>query len=262
MTGGRRSLMMTRTIAYSAVLLLCVPASFPLAENTTDATEIVRRADEKMRGRTSRTELTMRVVRPDWTRTVSMKAWSRGRDYSMILITAPAKERGQVFLKRKTEMWNWLPSISRMIKIPPSMMSQSWMGSDYTNDDLLKESSVVVDYTHAVTGGDTVDGYACHRVELTPKPDAAVVWGKVVMWISRDEHYQLRIEHYDEDGEPVSTETLSAVRKIGNRTIPTHMEILPAGKPGRKTVLDITSAVYDEPVREAFFSQQNMKRVR
>lgn len=248
--------------AVTAIALLCMVFIFPGAAEPLDASAIVAAADEKMRGKTSCSEITMQVKRPKWTRTVSMKSWSKGRDFSLILITAPAKEKGQVFLKRKKEMWNWVPSISRMIKIPPSMMSQSWMGSDYTNDDLLKESSIVNDYTHTITGTDTIDTYACHRIKLIPKPDAAVVWGKVIMWISIKEYYQLRIEQYDEDNELVSTETLSDIKKLGDRTIPTHMEIIPADKPGNRTILDITRITYDEPIQESFFSQQNMQRVR
>jgi outer membrane lipoprotein-sorting protein len=246
------------------LILFCILAALfhSEASDRPDASAIVAKADEKFRGKSSTSEMTMKIVRPDWTRTVSMKSWSKGRTYSLILITAPAKEKGQVFLKRGNEMWNWVPSIDRMIKVPPSMMSQSWMGSDYTNDDLLKESSIVVDYTHVIKGTDTIDGYSCHVIELTPKPDAAVVWGKIIMWITREGYDELKVEHYDEDGELVTTELLSTLKKMGDRTIPTHMEIVPAGGSGKKTVLDISSAEFDKPIEESFFSQQNMKRLR
>jgi len=238
-----------------AVFLTCI------SEADSKATELVRLSDKKMRGATSILSMTMKVIRPDWTRTVSMKAWSRGRSYSLILITAPAKEKGQVFLKRKNEMWNWVPSIGRMIKLPPSMMGQSWMGSDYTNDDLLKESSIVVDYTHEIAGEDTVEGMRCFRVNCIPKPEAAVVWGKIVMWITPDEHLQLRIKQYDEDMELINEETLSHIRTMGDRRIPTHMEIVPVQKKGHKTTLDIEKAVYNSPLSEDFFSQRNMKHL-
>ena len=101
------------------------------------AEEIIKKADEKMRGKTNTSVMVMEIIRPTWKRSVSMKSWGRGMDFSMTYITAPAKDKGQVFMKRKTEMWNWMPSIGRMIKIPASMMSQGWMGSDYTNDDIL-----------------------------------------------------------------------------------------------------------------------------
>ncbi|MGK7371085.1 MAG: outer membrane lipoprotein-sorting protein, partial [Candidatus Halalkalibacterium sp. M3_1C_030] len=108
-----------------------------------DATEIVKRADEKMRGESSRAEITMEIIRPTWSRSISMKAWSLGMDYSLILVTAPARDEGTAYLKRGNEIWNWLPDINRTIKMPPSMMSQSWMGSDFSNNDLVEESSIV-----------------------------------------------------------------------------------------------------------------------
>jgi outer membrane lipoprotein-sorting protein len=113
-----------------------------------DAIEIVKKADEKMRGKTSQAEMTIKTTRPTWTREMTVKTWIKGNDYAMILIQAPARDKGTVFLKRKKEVWNWLPTVERSIKLPPSMMSQSWMGTDFTNDDLVKESSIVEDYTH------------------------------------------------------------------------------------------------------------------
>ena len=123
------------------------------------AKEIVNKANDLMRGKSSYSEVTMHIVRPKWERTLSFKAWSKGTKYSMIYITAPAKEKGQVFLKRDKEMWNWIPSIGRTIKIPPSMMMQSWMGSDMTNDDLVKESSIVEDYNQKLIGSEELKGY-------------------------------------------------------------------------------------------------------
>ena len=120
------------------------------------AKEIIDKADKKNRGETSQGTMSMKIVRPEWERNVEMKSWSKGDDYFLIYITAPAKDKGQVFLKRKKEMWNWVPSIERMIKIPPSMMMQSWMGSDFTNDDLVKQSSIVNDYTHTLLGEETI----------------------------------------------------------------------------------------------------------
>ncbi len=133
----------------------------------------------------ARAQQRMTIVRPTWTRKVSMKTWSLGNDYYMILITAPAQDKGQVFLKRHTEMWNWMPSISRIIRIPPSMMGQNWMGSDFTNNDLVKANSIVDDYTHTLLGNETIEGYDCYKIQLFPKPDAAVVWDKIIVWIAK-----------------------------------------------------------------------------
>src|SRR5690242_7059429 len=114
------------------------------------AKEVIKKMDDKMQGSSNRSVMKMSVIRPEWKREVTMKGWSLGREYSLILITSPARDKGQVFLKRKTEMWNWQPSIDRVVKLPPSMMLQSWMGSDFTNDDLVKQSSIVEDYNHTL----------------------------------------------------------------------------------------------------------------
>ncbi len=229
---------------------------------TTDIREIVKKADEKLRGTSSIGEVTMTIQRPSWERTLSMKNWTLGTEYSLILITAPAKEKGQVFLKRESEMWNWLPSIDRMIKIPPSMMMQSWMGSDFTNDDLVKESSIVKDYTHKLVGEETIENYPCYKVELIPLEDAPVVWGKIYMWISQDEFLWLKAEFFDEDGFLVNTEILTDVKKMDDRIIPTRMEMIPADKEGHKTIMTFDKIDFEVPIKDSFFSIQNMKRIR
>ncbi len=240
-------------------LILLIVAS---GVNAQDIKEIIRQADEKFRGSSSQGEMTMIIERPSWSRTVSMKNWSLGNEYSIIYITAPAKEKGQVFLKRKKEMWNWVPNIERMIKIPPSMMMQSWMGSDFTNDDLVRESSLVKDYTHKLLGEETFEGYDCYKVELIPLDDAPVVWGKVLMWVSKDDHFWLKGEYYDEDGTLVNTEILSEIKQMDDRKMPTHLEMIPADEEGHKTILIFKNMKFNIKINELFFSQQNMKRIR
>ncbi len=237
-------------------------AIFPLVVFSQNAKEIVKRANDLIMGKTSRGTSKMIVVRPDWTREVTMKTWSKGRDYYLILITAPAREKGQVFLKRKNEMWNWLPSIGRLIKLPPSMMMQSWMGSDFTNDDLLKHSSIVDDYNHTIIGEENVSGYDCWKIELIPKPDAAVVWGKILMWISKKGDYMLKTEYYDEAGELKNTQYGSEIKEAGGRVLPTVLTMVPADKPGYKTVFKLIEIEFNKPIPESFFSLKNIKRVR
>lgn len=227
-----------------------------------DAKTIVQKANDLAIGKTSQGTNTMTLVRPDWTRDVTMKIWSKGLDYYMILITAPAREKGQVFMKRHNEMWNWVPSINKMIKIPPSMMSQSWMGSDFNNDDLLKESSIVKDYTHTIIGSDTVGGFDCYKIELIPKPEAAVVWGKIITWISKKEYYQLKAEYYDESEELINKQIASEVEQLGDRKLPSKMVMMPVDKPGNQTILKMVEMVFDKDIPDNFFSQQNMKKVR
>ncbi len=232
------------------------------AQDNPTAKEIIDRADELMRGNSSYAEMTMKIIRPKWERTLSFKAWAKGTDFSLIYITEPAKERGQVFLKRDKEMWNWVPSIERMIKIPPSMMMQSWMGSDMTNDDLVKESSIVKDYHHTLMGTETVEGYNCFKILLKPHEDAPVVWGKIISWISKDEYFTLKNEYYDEDGYLVNRELLSKIKNVGDRVIPTYFEIIPVEKEGQKTTMEFTHVKFNVSIEGDFFSIQNMRRVR
>jgi len=249
-----------KLITIHLITLMLFIVSPSLAQN---ATEIVKKADEKWNGeKSSHSKMTMKVIRPTWERTIEFKSWTLDKDYALTLITSPPKEKGQTFLKRKTEMWNWMPTINRMIKLPPSMMADGWMGSDYTNDDILKESSMVVDYTHKITGSETIDGWKCWNIEMTPKEDAAVVWGKVIRWISKEEYMMMKSEYYDEYGDLVKTEFASDVKMMDNRKIPTKIEVVPSDKDNQKTVVIITNIKFNIDINESFFSQQNMKRVR
>ena len=125
-----------------------------------------------------------------------MKVWSLEPEYALVYITEPAKEKGMVTLKMDKEVWNWVPNIQRIIKIPPSMMLQSWMGSDFTNDDLVRQSSIVEDYNHKIISEEEYQGYDCYKIEMVPKPDAGVVWGKIITWISKKEYLVGRIYLY------------------------------------------------------------------
>jgi len=227
-----------------------------------DAKEIVDKANQLSLGQTSKGEMKMTIERPSWSRTVEMKTWSKGNQYYMILITAPARDEGQVFLKRGNDMWNWMPTISRMIKLPPSMMSQSWMGSDFTNDDLVKMNSIVEDYTHTLLGEEEVNGFDCHKIELIPKEDAAVVWGKIILWIAKEDYYQMKGEYYDEDMDLVNTMIASDVTQFNDRKLPAHLEMIPADKDGHKTIMHMENMEFNVDIPDRFFSQQNMKNLR
>jgi len=226
------------------------------------AREIVQRANDKANGNTSQGTMKMTIVRPDWSREVTMKSWSKGTEYYLIYITEPARDKGQVFMKREQDMWNWMPSINRMIKLPPSMMGQSWMGSDFTNDDLVRMNSIIDDFTHEITGSEKVEGFDCYIIELIPKPEAAVVWGKIKLWISKEDYYELKGKYYDEDGALVNEMASSDIRQMGDRKLPAKMVMEPVDKPGNQTILEMVDVVFNKPIEDDFFSQQNMKNVR
>lgn len=245
-----------KTIITTIILIIGFTAHAQTAK------EIIKRADDKMQGQSNKSEMKMTIERPSWKREVTMKGWALGREYSLILITAPARDKGTGFLKRENEMWNWQPSIDRVIKLPPSMMLQSWMGSDFTNDDLVKESSIVNDYDQTFGQDTVVNEMDCYKITMIPHEEAAVVWGKIVVYIDKEEYNQHLIYYYDEDDFLVNTMVLSDIKEMGGRIIPTHMEMIPTDEPGNKTVIDYLDIQFDLDLKESFFSLQNMKRVR
>ena len=225
--------------------------------------EIIRLADEKFNGeKTSTGIMSMTIIRPTWERAIEFKNWNSGKKYTMTLITAPAKDKGQSFLKREQEMWNWNPTISRLIKLPPSMMSQGWMGSDYTNDDILKESSIINDYVHEIIGEEEIEGRLCYKIKMVAKEEAAVIWGHQIRWIDKKDFLFLKSELYDEDAYLVRTETGSEIKIMDGRLIPSRIELVPAEEEGHKTVIEMREMKFNEPIKDSFFSQQNMKRLR
>jgi outer membrane lipoprotein-sorting protein len=247
----------------SLYLLLPLINVFNISGQTLSATDIVRKADEKFNGeKSSIMTMSMTIIRPTWQRTVEFKNWSLGRQYALTLITAPAKDKGQSFLKRGTEMWSWNPSISRLIKLPPSMMSQGWMGSDYTNDDILKESSVVNDYTHEIAGEEIMGERLCYKIKLKAKDNAAVVWGSQIRWIDKKDFLIMKAELYDEEGTLVRTETGTAIKVMDGRAIPSRLELAPADEPGNRTIVEIKEIKFNVEILESYFSQQNMKNIR
>jgi outer membrane lipoprotein-sorting protein len=247
---------------YLSIIFIGILMSLHYSSMAQDARAIVARMEQNMRGNSTITEMEMEVVRPRFSRKVGIKSWAVGEDYAMILITSPARDRGTAYLKRYREIWNWLPSIERTIKLPPSMMSQSWMGSDFTNDDLVRESSTINDYEHEISGTTLLDGYECHIIMMTPKPDAAVVFGKVQLYITKESYLNLRTENYDEGGNLVSVIEGSEIREMGGRQIPSILTMTPADKPNQKTLLRYISLEFDKEIDPGFFSLQNMRNLR
>ncbi len=248
-------------LLMSCLLLLFSPASL-FSQGDMTALQIIKAADAQAKGNSSQGEMKMTIVRPTWSREMTLKSWSKGDDYSLIVVTAPARDKGSAFLKREKEMWNWQPTIDRVIKMPPSMMSQSWMGSDFTNDDLVKQSSIVTDYDHKLLGSEALEGYDCYKLQLIPHEEAAVVWGKIMIWISKEGYMQMKTEFYDEDDYLINTMLGKNVRKFGDKLLPATLEVIPADDEGNKTIIEQLSLEFDKPIKDAFFSVQSMKRVR
>ncbi|MFW5774826.1 MAG: outer membrane lipoprotein-sorting protein [Chitinivibrionales bacterium] len=249
------------------LFLLCITAVLPFVilaqdKTTPDATAIVKASDQLMRGESSRGEMSMTIVKPAWKRTISMRFWSKGDEFMLIRITAPARDQGMMYLKRYDELWQWVPRVERTIKIPPSMMMQSWMGSDFTNDDLVRSASIVDDYTHTFAGDTIIRDHPSFIIHMEPRPQAPVVWDHVRMWIGKQDSIWLRAEYYGEDGKLANTLVLSEIQMMDSRRIPTHWEMIPADEQGQRTILEYESMDFDVSIENSFFSLQNMRRMR
>ncbi len=226
------------------------------------AEEIVRKTDANMRGNTMQGEMTIKTIRATWTREMGVRTWTKGAEYSMILITSPAKDKGISFLKRKKEVWNWIPTLERSIKLPPSMMSQSWMGTDFTNDDLVKESSVIKDYSHSLKGDTVIRGMDCYKIQLDPKPESAVVWGKLFLYVDKKNFIEVHVKFYDEDGELVNIMNSLEIKSMGGRMIPTRVEMIPMDKKNQRTEIIYANLIFDKPIDDGFFTLQQLKDLR
>ncbi len=243
------------------ILLACLALIAGQDAMAQNPAEIVERMDSQMRGESSYAEMTMTIERPRYTREVRFRSWSLGRDYSMILITAPSRDEGTAFLKRDNEIWNYIPNVDRTIRMPPSMMSQSWMGSDFTNDDLVRETSIVDDYSHEILREEEYNGRDAWVIEMIPDPDAPVVWGKVHVWVCKKDYIQLRTENFDQSGNLAQTLELDRIKELGGRTLPSRMIMTPSDK-DQRTILEYHKLEFDISEDERFFTQRNMQRLR
>jgi outer membrane lipoprotein-sorting protein len=259
--GNVKQLVMSRFLKRVSFVLVWMTVGVATAgiSFAQEPVEIIRKMEERMQGKSSYSEMTMTTVRPRYTREVSMKAWSKGDDFSLIFITSPARDKGTGFLKRSKEIWNYVPSIDRTIKMPPSMMSQSWMGSDFTNDDLVRGNSTVEDYTHLLLRSEVLEGRDCYVLELKPKPESSIVYDKILIWVDKKDYLQMKVENYDEYGDCVSTIFFRDIKTMGGREVPAIMEMVPHDKKGHKTIIETHKIEFDIPVQDSFFSQQNLR---
>ena len=220
--------------------------------------EIIKRSDDLLRGDSSYGFYRMTVTTPSWQRTYELTAWVFKREKTFIRITAPPKEKGFGTLRLGYNMWNYLPTVERTIKIPPSIMLQPWMGSDFSNDDLALESSILNDYEHAILGMQTLDGATAYQIELTPHPQAPVVWGTLRHWVRASDFVPLRHEFFNERGQLVKTLVFSDVRPMGDRTIPTRWTMTSQTKAGHQTVLELLQVTYNLLIPDTIFSHDHL----
>ena len=246
-----------RVVGLLVVGCLVMPR---LVAAQTDPLEIMARVDRLLRGESSRGVATMEVATEHWNRQMTMELWSLGTDYSLVRLRAPQKEAGTATLMAEDDIWNYLPKVDRTIKIPSSMMGGAWMGSHFTNDDLVKESQIVEDYDIEIAFEGDRENVAVWEFLLTPKPEAAIVWGHVEYQVRQADYMPVWTKFYDEDGELSRTMTYSEFVEFDGRLVPAVMDMHPADKPGERTSIRYEELEFDVDIDQSFFSLRNLQR--
>jgi hypothetical protein len=224
--------------------------------------QIVRGVDELLRGESSRGRVSMEVVTARWTRSIEMEMWSLGRGYSLVRVVAPARDAGTATLKVERDIWNYLPRVDRTIKVPGAGMGGSWMGSHFTYDDLVRESSLVDDYGIELAFEGARDGLDIWEFRLIPLPEAPVVWSRVDLVVRRSDRMPLRARYFDDRGRLARTMEFANFRTMGGRLVPTELAMHPADRSGERTTLRYSSLEFDVGLQPGFFSLQRLREVR
>lgn len=230
-----------------------------LAAEPLTAKEILDKVDDLYRSSSSRGTMTMSIVTSHWKRTLVLEFWSKGKDRSLVRILAPKKEKGTATLRSGGEIWNYLPKVKRVIKLPSSMMSASWMGSHFTNDDLVKDSRFSEDYDLQVSREGAREDPAMVVITCLPKPDAAVVWGKVVVTVRRSDYLPIQSRYFDEDMNLARTLAFSDIKNLGGRDIPGKMTVIPTDQPEEKTEVTYNAITFDLDLDNTLFSLRNLQ---
>lgn len=224
-----------------------------------EAYSLIEKSENHIRGKSFRGKMTMTVENNGQVRTLVLKNWSIGKEKAFVKILSPAKDRDTGNLRIDMNLWQYLPNIERVIKIPPSLMLQSWMGSDFTNDDLVKTSSLTRDYTHKILSREPYDGHKSVKIECIPKPNAPIVWGKVIAWVREGDGVPLKQEFYSEKGELLKSMEGRDVKTFGQRTIPTTLIMRNLKKENSKTTLKYNEVSFDENIPANIFTQENLR---
>ena len=241
-----------------ATVMVAVPA---VAAEERTATDIVRAAIDQWRGLSSYTEMTMVIHRPDWERSMTIRAWTRGQDQTLVRVVEPKKDRGNGTLIDDNNMWTHSPKINRVIKVPSSMMGQSWMGSDFSNKDIARADDIIDQYEHRFLSERRVDGVTVYEIESVPHEDAAVVWGREVLSI-RDDYVVLEHAFYDQDGDLVKALRSYEIAEMGGRTIALRQRMSKVETPDEWTEISVNTVEYDVELGDEIFTLSNLRNPR
>jgi outer membrane lipoprotein-sorting protein len=241
-----------------AVIGVAAPA---FAAPAPDADAIVREAFANYRATSSQTTVAMTIHRPAWERRMELKGWTRGEDDALVRFTAPAKDAGNASLKLGRESWVFNPKLNQVIKLPASMLTQSWMGSDFSYNDLSKSTDILTLYTHRLLATEQAGGHTLWTIEATPKPGAPVVWGKVALKI-RDDDVLMEETFFDQDGRPARRMTTDKVGPLGNRLYPLTMTMHPLDQPAQWTRIETLDGRFNLPVPAYLFTLSSLQNPR
>jgi outer membrane lipoprotein-sorting protein len=252
---------MTKNLIVGVFLSLIITATLTETNKAQDAYSLVEASFNYMRGNASIATVQMTIHRPDWERNMTIKAFTKGQKESLFRIIAPPKDNGNGTLKKGQEMWIYNPKINRVIKLPPSMMSQSWMGSDFSNNDLSKTDSILNDYTHELTGTDRTEGKRIYIIKSIPKPEAPVVWGMQILKI-REDNIILSQEFFDEEFKPVKKMTGSNIQMLGGKLFPRVWRMQKTDTKDKYTELVYKELSFKQKLEDSLFTISNLRNPR
>jgi len=243
------------------ILLLGILFLSPSMAQEPDAAQLIRNAMDHWRGLTSYSDMTMTIHRPDWERSMTMLSWSKGDKLSLVRIVEPKKDAGNGTLLNDNNMWTYTPKINRIIKVPSSMMSQSWMGSDFSNKDISKSTDIIDQYDHELVGSEERDGHVYYTISSVPHEEAAVVWGKEVLTV-RDDYVLIEQQFWDQDGILVKSMKTLEVQEMGGRAVARVMRMGKVDSPGEWTQLTANSIEFDLELPDNLFTLSNLRNPR
>lgn len=253
--------MKLQTVLLALLLIPPLAAAQEQPGQTPDASQIVRDAVNHWRGVSSYTEMSMVIHRPDWERKMTMRAWTKGEDQSLVRVIEPAKDRGNGTLTDEDSMWSFSPKVNRVIKVPSSMMGQSWMGSDFSNKDVARADDIIDQYEHTLLSIGEIDGVTIYEIQSVPHEDAAVVWGREVMRIRTD---NVLVEHdfYDQDDELVKSLESLEIGEMGGRTIAIRQRMHEIETPEEWTEIQVNSVEYEIDIPDSTFTLSSLRNPR
>ena len=259
-TGNFNSACHLRLVLFLLVSLNVIAGS-GRATDSPDPRELIRDAMQHWRGVTSYSEMTMTIHRQDWQRSFSMQAWTEGDKQSLVRITEPRRDAGNATLVQDTSMWTYSPKINRILKVPASMMSQGWMGSDFSNKDISKSTDIIDQYDHRLVNSETLDGHLVYTIESIPHEDAAVVWGREVLVI-RDDYIMLSQQFWDQDNLLVKQMDTTSIEFMDDRNIAARMRMYQLETPEEWTEIFVSAIDFDIEIADSLFTLSGLRNPR